>query len=199
MGTCVSIHRNPLELSTCQAALKYAAAIPQLHNFVQSETALRAGHELKVISHQYPCEPLQYLREGLRLPFAEGIKMLQEAGYEVRPVGSPSCTCQALACLLSLSHGSLRGSAPAEKQCCNWLLVGPNRQLPCRFGLPKSRTSRTASTPAKLCLPAPHMMANAELKRVPVCCKMAHSSTAQHTHYTISALCSLSQNSKLAC
>eukprot|EP00891_Asterochloris_glomerata_P001357 jgi/Astpho2/1357/Aster-06218 len=46
------------------------------------------GHDLKVISHQYPCEPLQYLREGLRLPFAQGIKMLQEAGYEdVDPLG----------------------------------------------------------------------------------------------------------------
>ena len=52
---------------------------------------LPAGHDLTVISQQYPCEPLQYLREGLRLPFAEGIKMLQEAGYEVRPAGSQFC------------------------------------------------------------------------------------------------------------
>lgn len=107
MGTCVSSHRKPLDLCTSQAAPRSAAAIPELHG--SSDTALPAGHDLKVISHQYPCEPLQYLREGLRLPFAQGIKMLQEAGYEVRPADTLSCLCQGVACLLPHSRSSLWG------------------------------------------------------------------------------------------
>lgn len=42
-----------------------------------------AENDLAVIGQQYPFEPLEYQRENLRLPFAEGIKMLQEAGFEV--------------------------------------------------------------------------------------------------------------------
>ena len=35
-----------------------------------------------MINQQHPFEPLQYLPTTLRLPFAEGIRMLHEAGYE---------------------------------------------------------------------------------------------------------------------
>ena len=42
-----------------------------------------AENDLAVIGQQFPFEPLEYQRENLRLPFAEGIKMLQEAGFEV--------------------------------------------------------------------------------------------------------------------
>ena len=45
----------------------------------------RFADELKTVSQQYPFEPLEYLRGGLRLEFPEGIKMLQEAGYDVDP------------------------------------------------------------------------------------------------------------------
>jgi L-ribulose-5-phosphate 3-epimerase UlaE len=37
-----------------------------------------------VIGEQFPFEPLQFLPKSLRLTFAEGIQMLQEAGYDVR-------------------------------------------------------------------------------------------------------------------
>mmetsp|Transcript_40951 Transcript_40951/g.97313 ORF Transcript_40951/g.97313 Transcript_40951/m.97313 type:complete len:550 (-) Transcript_40951:119-1768(-) len=46
----------------------------------------RFGEQLKVVAQQYPFEPLQYLRKTLRLTFAEGVQMLQEAGYEVDPM-----------------------------------------------------------------------------------------------------------------
>ena len=46
----------------------------------------RFANELSVISQQYPCEPLQYLPQTLRITFAEGIKMLQDAGHNVPPL-----------------------------------------------------------------------------------------------------------------
>lgn len=39
-------------------------------------------HEMKMISQQYPFEPLVYSRPTLRLTYKEGIDMLIEAGYE---------------------------------------------------------------------------------------------------------------------
>lgn len=47
----------------------------------------KCANELSVIGKQYPFEPLQYLEKSLRLTFAEGIKMLQDAGVEVDPLG----------------------------------------------------------------------------------------------------------------
>ncbi|WOL19797.1 hypothetical protein Cni_G28599 [Canna indica] len=43
--------------------------------------------ELSAINRQYPFEPLKYLRKTLKLTFEEGIKMLQDAGVEVDPLG----------------------------------------------------------------------------------------------------------------
>lgn len=45
------------------------------------------ARELEVIGEQYPFEPLKFLPKTLRLTFAEGIQMLQEAGYDVDPFG----------------------------------------------------------------------------------------------------------------
>ena len=42
-----------------------------------------AGKDLATIGQQFPFEPLQYQTTNLRLPFQEGIKMLQEAGWDV--------------------------------------------------------------------------------------------------------------------
>ena len=51
----------------------------------------RFALRLKVVSQQYPYEPLKYLRPTLRLEFPEGIKMLQDAGVEdVDPLGDLS-------------------------------------------------------------------------------------------------------------
>lgn len=60
--------------------------------FVYIFDGLNSKHknDLAVIGQQYPFEPLEYQRENLRLPFAEGIKMLQEAGWEADPMGDLS-------------------------------------------------------------------------------------------------------------
>ena len=42
----------------------------------------RFNHELKLISQQYPFEPLQYHRPSLRITFKEGIDMLRAAGVD---------------------------------------------------------------------------------------------------------------------
>ena len=47
----------------------------------------RFAREIETVNKQHPFEPLQYLRPSLRLEFAEGVKMLQEAGVEVDPLG----------------------------------------------------------------------------------------------------------------
>ena len=39
--------------------------------------------ELSTIAEQFPVQPLQYLAKTLRLSFQEGMKLLQEAGFEV--------------------------------------------------------------------------------------------------------------------
>lgn len=44
----------------------------------------RLGKELATIAEQYPFKPLRYLRKAPRLTFAEGMEMLQGAGYEAR-------------------------------------------------------------------------------------------------------------------
>ena len=58
-----------------------------------------AGKDLGTIGQQFPFEPLQYQQTNLRLPFEEGIKMLQEAGYDV---SNKSCSKQCTSCLFSV-------------------------------------------------------------------------------------------------
>jgi aspartyl-tRNA synthetase len=47
----------------------------------------KCGKELEAIQRQYPFEPLKYLRTTLRMDYDEGIRMLQEAGVHVDPMG----------------------------------------------------------------------------------------------------------------
>ena len=59
----------------------------------------------KVVSQQFPYEPLKYLRPSLRLEFPEGIRMLQEHGVEgVDPLGD-----------LSTEHERILGALVKEK------------------------------------------------------------------------------------
>ena len=50
------------------------------------------AHELGIIDAQYPATPLRWLPNNPRIPFEEGIKMLQDAGYEV-PWVARVCSC----------------------------------------------------------------------------------------------------------
>ena len=43
----------------------------------------RHAHELATIGAQYPFEPLKFLDKSPRIEFAEGVRMLREAGYEM--------------------------------------------------------------------------------------------------------------------
>lgn len=49
---------------------------------------MHAGAEVATVNRQYPAEPLQWLPETLRLPWAEGMRLLKEAGFAVRPPGT---------------------------------------------------------------------------------------------------------------
>ncbi|CAO2195769.1 unnamed protein product [Urochloa humidicola] len=43
----------------------------------------KCGAELDIIKKQFPCEPLKYHKETLKLKYAEGIKMLKESGFKI--------------------------------------------------------------------------------------------------------------------
>ncbi|KAL4372182.1 hypothetical protein HN51_017268 [Arachis hypogaea] len=43
--------------------------------------------DLEAVAHQYPFEPLKYLRQTLRLTYEEGVQMLKDAGVEIEPFG----------------------------------------------------------------------------------------------------------------
>ena len=54
---------------------------------------IRFQHELKIISQQYPFEPIKYLRPSLRITFQEGIAMLRVSEYETEGVRASACDC----------------------------------------------------------------------------------------------------------
>ncbi|CAL4959616.1 unnamed protein product [Urochloa decumbens] len=47
--------------------------------------AEKCSAELDMINKQFPCEPLKYHKETLKLRYAEGIEMLKESGFEIEP------------------------------------------------------------------------------------------------------------------
>lgn len=46
---------------------------------------VRYANELAAVNAQHPFEPLQFCRPSLRLSFAEGVQLLQAAGYDAKP------------------------------------------------------------------------------------------------------------------
>ncbi|CAL5222285.1 g4624 [Coccomyxa viridis] len=59
------------------------------HVFISMFNSLHKNYaqQLATIAEQLPVEPLQYLPKTLRLSFEEGMKMLQEAGFEPEELG----------------------------------------------------------------------------------------------------------------
>jgi aspartyl-tRNA synthetase len=49
----------------------------ELFTFIFDGIGDRFKHELKLISQQFPFEPIKYLRPSLRITFQEGISMLR--------------------------------------------------------------------------------------------------------------------------
>ena len=72
-------------LCATQPTAYYSSQVILLSQWAGSSQAHHcgAGKDLGTIAHQFPFEPLQYQATNLRLPFQEGIKMLQEAGWDV--------------------------------------------------------------------------------------------------------------------
>ena len=72
-----------------------------------------AAADLAAIQEQFPVEPLKYLPKTLRLPFEEGMRLLQEAGFEVTCF---PCDCHRPSALICLTWGAifleLQRSAP---------------------------------------------------------------------------------------
>lgn len=53
--------------------------------YIFDQLPVRYGNELAAVNAQHPFEPLQFCRPSLRLSFVEGVKLLQEAGYDAKP------------------------------------------------------------------------------------------------------------------
>lgn len=62
--------------------------IGEMFIFIFNELKTRFGQEIETVRKQYPVEEFKIPKDGkpLVLTFAEGIKMLQEAGREVEPL-----------------------------------------------------------------------------------------------------------------
>ena len=72
-----------LEMAIFESYHEVIDVLDHLFVYMFKGLETRWKQELGVISEQYPFEPLQYLPQTLRLTFAEGIQMLQEAGHPV--------------------------------------------------------------------------------------------------------------------
>ena len=83
---------------------------------------LFAGADLAVVNRQFPAEPLQWLPQTLRLPWEEGMRLLQEAGFQACHPASEAVTSMAshlalTAALLTLSNSKLQTDRPAMYRC----------------------------------------------------------------------------------
>ncbi|KAL4421624.1 hypothetical protein ABPG75_010915 [Micractinium tetrahymenae] len=76
-----------MEMAICESYHEVLDVLDALFVHMFQGLNERCQHELEVIGEQYPFEPLKFLPKSLRLTFAEGIQMLQEAGYDVDPFG----------------------------------------------------------------------------------------------------------------
>ncbi|KAL3148286.1 hypothetical protein ABBQ38_013752 [Trebouxia sp. C0009 RCD-2024] len=64
--------------------------IDRLFVYIFNGLNAKYGKDLELIGQQFPFKPLQYQQQNLRLPFEDGIKMLQAAGYDADPQGDLS-------------------------------------------------------------------------------------------------------------
>lgn len=68
------------EMAICEHYYEALEVMGELFNYIFDGISDRHSHELKIISHQYPFEPITYLRPPLRITFEEGIALLNAAG-----------------------------------------------------------------------------------------------------------------------
>jgi nondiscriminating aspartyl-tRNA synthetase len=70
------------EMAIIEHYYEALGVMSELFTFIFDGISDRFKHELKVISQQYPFEPIKYLRPTLRITFKEGIDMLRAAGHD---------------------------------------------------------------------------------------------------------------------
>ena len=90
----------------------------------------RCARELAVIGEQYPFEPLQFLPKTLRLEFAEGIAMLQEAGHEVRGGAAAAAVAPMRGGLAGPGYVPPPCGCSCRTCCCCSPCSAPNAPLP---------------------------------------------------------------------
>mmetsp|Transcript_44943 Transcript_44943/g.65697 ORF Transcript_44943/g.65697 Transcript_44943/m.65697 type:complete len:576 (+) Transcript_44943:32-1759(+) len=80
-----------LEMAITEHYYEVLEVFSELFIFIFDGLNERYSAELAAVNEQHPFEPLQYSRPSLRLTFAEGIKLLQDAGVaDVDPLGDLS-------------------------------------------------------------------------------------------------------------
>lgn len=83
---------------------------------------LFAGADLAVVNRQFPAEPLQWLPQTLRLPWEEGMRLLQEAGFQACHPASEAVTSMeshlALTAAL-LTSNQKKKQQFSNRQACN--------------------------------------------------------------------------------
>lgn len=88
---------------------------------------LCAGADLAVVNRQFPAEPLQWLPQTLRLPWEEGMRLLQEAGFQACHPASEAVTSMAshfaLTAVLLTIH--FQTDRPAMHRCRQKLVFHP--------------------------------------------------------------------------
>jgi len=77
-----------LEMAITEHYYEVLEVFSELFIFIFDGITERYSAELEAVQSQHPFEPLQYSRPSLRISYAEGIKLLQDAGVEnVDPMG----------------------------------------------------------------------------------------------------------------
>merc|ERR1711988_1129878 len=74
-----------LEMTINEHYFEVLDLFSDLFIYIFDKLTERYGKELSAINTQHPFEPLVYLKPSLRITFAEGVQMLNDAGYEQSP------------------------------------------------------------------------------------------------------------------
>ena len=73
-----------LEMAISEHYYEVLELFSDLFIYIFDNLTTRYAAELEAVNQQHPFEPLQFCRPSLRLSFAEGVKLLQEAGYDAK-------------------------------------------------------------------------------------------------------------------
>eukprot|EP00274_Cyanoptyche_gloeocystis_P006083 CAMPEP_0196666558 /NCGR_PEP_ID=MMETSP1086-20130531/64582_1 /TAXON_ID=77921 /ORGANISM="Cyanoptyche gloeocystis , Strain SAG4.97" /LENGTH=540 /DNA_ID=CAMNT_0042003769 /DNA_START=78 /DNA_END=1700 /DNA_ORIENTATION=- len=72
-----------MEMAINEHYYEVLEVLDHLFVYIFENLEARFGRELQAVKQQFPFEPFKFLKPSLRIPFAEGISMLREAGVQV--------------------------------------------------------------------------------------------------------------------